>query len=488
MKKVYKKNNKVLILCALSTSIMIASHAEYQIIYDLSDKPIIFKNLTSYPSLYSEWIKIGNVTDCINWTPEESTIDFGVIFIQTSESCKQNEERTVTTRKIDNETQIVTETGSYKENRIVNTIGTRESTGNKEQWLATTPIYTEWVGNGEITNCTNWSPSTDTVTKNQTFTQIATDCNQNQTRTRQDREIGQYTNEIKNIGSPILETRIGFATSQREAIGTKDEWVTATPLYGNWIVTNNLYDCTNWSPTGSSKTATETFTQTANDCKIDRQRTVQNREQETTTLEYRNVGSQTTEDGTLINQSTTRSYTVTLGTWTNNGTLSNCTNWSPLASTQQKGISFTQTATDCQIPQIRTRVEKYTDHLTGNVVTVVNTNESRTGTTSNTRSAIGTNAIKTCYYNKGADVNTWKYWAHGNSIWTGTTIPNVSGFWAMLYDFVIPYSNPTQYVQNLTKVSNTSLNYVAGGFTWNITRGNYVGSIDGFEMYQICIQ
>jgi hypothetical protein len=286
----------------------------------------------------------------------------------------------------------------------------------------------------------------------------------------------------------VVEPQTISVSSTRTAIGTKETWVAATPIYGNYTVTNNLYNCTNWTPTGASKTVSGTFTQTATNCATDRTRTVQNREQETTTLAYRNVGSSVAAPETLINQTATRNYTVTVGSWVNNGSITNCTNWSPATGAVNKAIGFTQTATDCQIPQTRTRVEQYVDHKTSATVTVVNTNENQTGITSNTRAAVGTNAVRQCSYNKDANVGNWRYWAEGNSIWTGSSIPNTPSVWARLFDFVVPFSSPIQVVPNMVKISDVEIRYSYGSYTWSITRGAYLGVIEGYQMYQVCIQ
>jgi len=439
--------------------------------------------------LYTDWSNVDSVYNCTNWSPAETTITIGQLFTQTANDCKQNQTRTRQNREQESTTNEIRNVGStISESQNITVSSTRSATGTKETWAAITPTYTEWVNNGSITNCTNWSPAVSSMTVGATFTQTATDCQQSQVRNKQNREQESTTNEIRNVGSAISESQNITVSSTRSATGTKETWVSATPIYGNWTVTNNLYSCTNWTPTGASKTVSGTFVQTATNCKTDRTRTVQNREQETTTLAYRNVGSIVNSPETLVNQTATRNYTVTVGTWVNNGSITNCTNWSPATSSVNKAIGFTQTATDCQIPQTRTRVERYVDHNTGGTVTVVNTNENQTGVTSNTRAAVGTNAVRQCYYNKDSNSGNWRFWADGNSIWTGSSIPNTPSIWARLFDFVVPFSNPLQVVPNTTKISDVEIRYSYGSYTWSITRGAYLGVIEGYQMYQICIQ
>lgn len=71
-------------------------------------------------------------------------------------------------------------------------------------------------------------------------------------------------------------------------------WVAADPVYTEWVNEGDLYDC-NWTPATSTVLEGSSFTQTANSCKQDSTRTKQNREQESNTLEYRNIGEPTIE-------------------------------------------------------------------------------------------------------------------------------------------------------------------------------------------------
>ncbi|NHC12162.1 hypothetical protein G6551_18100, partial [Pseudomonas stutzeri] len=133
-------------------------------------------------------------------------------------------------------------------------------------WVATTPTYTAWTNSGAVYGCTNWSPATSTVTIGQSFTQTATDCEQDQTRSRQDREKETTTGEIRNTGTPVTETQTITVSSTRIATGTKETWVATTPTYTTWANVGGVYGCTNWSPATSTVTIGQSFTQTATDC------------------------------------------------------------------------------------------------------------------------------------------------------------------------------------------------------------------------------
>ncbi|MEG1348761.1 MAG: hypothetical protein RSD49_11990, partial [Hafnia sp.] len=89
--------------------------------------------------------------------------------------------------------------------------------------------------------------------------------------------------------------------------------------------------------------------------------------------------------------------------------------------------SFTQTATDCEQNQTRTRAESYVDHKSGATVPVSKPAESKvlTGQT-NTQTAVGTKPTTQCAY----DANN--FWTYGfddhvgkfflNIQWAGTRI------------------------------------------------------------------
>ena len=89
-----------------------------------------------------------------------------------------------------------------------------------------------------------------------------------------------------------------------------ENWQPAEPLYGEWVNNGAVYGCSNWTPDASIMLKDETFNQTAKDCLQYQTRTRQNREQETTTLAYRNVGERVTM-GQNVTASSSRTATGT---------------------------------------------------------------------------------------------------------------------------------------------------------------------------------
>jgi hypothetical protein len=258
-------------------------------------------------------------------------------------------------------------------------------------WKTIETRYDDWVDKGSYYSCTNWSPSASSVGKGISFTQKATDCKQDQTRTGHPQQRDSRTNLVQDVpGAAFTEQRTIAATHSQDAAGILENWVTFAPTYTDWKDTNALYGCTAWSPDPSTIKQNNTFTQVSNSCNTDQSRQRQDREQETYTSDIRNSGAPVDETQTLTGQAASRLYTVSLTPWVNSGAIANCTNWSPATSTVTINQSFTQNATDCAQPQTRTRSEIYVDHRSGSTVPVKSVAESQSVTTTDTRTAVGT--------------------------------------------------------------------------------------------------
>lgn len=232
-------------------------------------------------------------------------------FTQTATDCKQNQTQTAQDREIDTVTGTVRDKGlPYTNTQHIPASDTRLAVGTLETWIAALPEFTSWVDNGGVTNCTNWSPATSTVTINQDFTQTATDCQQPQTRSKQNREQETTTGAFRNVGAVVTESKNLVASSTRLAKGAKETWVAIASTSTAWVNNGALTGCSNWSPATSTVPANQGFTQTATDCKQPQTRTRQDREQETTTLAIRNKGVAVTENQN-ITTTTTRAATGT---------------------------------------------------------------------------------------------------------------------------------------------------------------------------------
>lgn len=172
------------------------------------------------------------------------------------------------------------------------------------------PIYTSWISVGNPFNCTDWTPDSNSIQVGQIFTQERS-CSINEERQKQNR-IKLPNGSIQNDGSPIVESRVSQANQTQSATGTLETWVAYSASNSPWVNTSAIYGCNNWTPSADTVVVDVPFEQTANDCKLDQTRNSQAREQETTTLAIRNVGSPTVENQTLTGQVSTRNSVGTL--------------------------------------------------------------------------------------------------------------------------------------------------------------------------------
>jgi hypothetical protein len=100
----------------------------------------------------------------------------------------------------------------------------------------------------------------------------------------------------QSMGGPLPSGSINI--SPRPPSLPTENWQPAEPIYSEWITSGAVYGCSTYGPSESTILKAEPFTQTA-DCKQDMTRTKQNREQETTTLIYRNTGTPNIEINTI---------------------------------------------------------------------------------------------------------------------------------------------------------------------------------------------
>jgi hypothetical protein len=68
------------------------------------------------------------------------------------------------------------------------------------------------------------------------------------------------------------------------------QWLASTPTYSEWAYVGDYFNCQSALPTADSQPDGVSFTQTLSECTKIRSRTVQEREQNNQTHEYRNVG------------------------------------------------------------------------------------------------------------------------------------------------------------------------------------------------------
>ena len=94
----------------------------------------------------------------------------------------------------------------------------------KSSWEHAPAIYGDWVDQGLPYDCNNWYPAQITVPKDQPFTQTATDCSQDQTRTAQDQEVNLLYGVSRAKGEPYTQSRTITVSSTRDSVGTQGPW------------------------------------------------------------------------------------------------------------------------------------------------------------------------------------------------------------------------------------------------------------------------
>lgn len=254
-------------------------------------KGIVPVEWTQAAPYVSDWHNIGGVYGCTNWSPDPMTITIGRSFTQAADDCKQDQQRTGQNRELEIHSGDLRYIGDpFTENQTIPASASRAAIGTLETWAATTPTYTSWVDSGSVTGCTNWSPETSTVTAGQAFTQTASDCDQAQVRTRQERQVETTTGAIRNLGAPVTESRTVTASSSRQAVGTKQFWVAIAPTYSAWANSGDVHSCTSWTPSTATVMKGREFIQSRT-CYQTQVRTIQNREQDQTTGAIRNTTS-----------------------------------------------------------------------------------------------------------------------------------------------------------------------------------------------------
>ena len=147
-------------------------------------------------------------------------------------------------------------------------------------------------------------------------------------------------------GQSATQTRTAGNTVNCSA--NAENWTSTTPTCGS------TYDvgsptCGSYSPSATNQTTN--FTQTQN-CTIGRARMCQDREYETYTGTYRNVGVQYEQSRTDRSYTNNRTVTVSYTSWSTYNT--SCGSWTPSTGSYPAGQSFTQNRT-CSYDQERTR-------------------------------------------------------------------------------------------------------------------------------------
>ena len=123
---------------------------------------------TAAPIQWSEWYQVDESFNCTEWTPEPSTINYGLIFDQ-NRDCDQNQER---------------KKGSSIESRVERVTEEQQATGTVNFISSERDgDWSIWLDVGFSYNCDNWTPNIDSVPTGEEVIQTR-NCSQDQERER----------------------------------------------------------------------------------------------------------------------------------------------------------------------------------------------------------------------------------------------------------------------------------------------------------------
>lgn len=104
----------------------------------------------------------------------------------------------------------------------------------KGTFTPTDPLISEWADVGFPYGCSNYLPDASGYAYGVVFTQTSNDCQIDQERTIQQRQISSITNAISNVGVPVVEQRaLDDQTNNLEATGTRYNYTMKVGHYKN---------------------------------------------------------------------------------------------------------------------------------------------------------------------------------------------------------------------------------------------------------------
>lgn len=332
-------------------------------------------------------------------------------------------------------------------------------------WLSADTLYGDWNATGDIYGCNNWSPAVSSIGKGVSFTQTATDCHQDESRSAQPQRKDRRTGKVEPIpNTAFVEKRVSDAklSQERLATGILEQWNISDPTYSSWQDVGEIYGCVTWSGDPSLYKQNTNLTQTSNDCKVNQSRTKQEHEQESNSGAIRDIGEVTTEQQTVSGQTGSRIFNIGYTEWETIGDTEGCSAWTPDVSTIRLNTSFTQTRTGCKTPQSRTRSESITSLPSRQTTSVGNSIEKQSiDLPAQSQQATGTRTALICNHTDGyvGDVGLWHVSPSTySSVWfiKGAYYEKAYGLSTLVVDGVT-YSRGPLYTSGSTSTSQTYL-------------------------------
>ncbi len=126
-------------------------------------------------------------------------------------------------------------------------------------WAPTDPLVGDWVDSGSDLNFSSWTPAVENQMSNFIQTRTHDDVF---TRSIQSREYDSTADEYRDVGEPVVETKLDKVTETREV----------TALSSEWTPNGEISDCSDWIPDSSTIQSGVSFEQTET-CSQDKVRT-----------------------------------------------------------------------------------------------------------------------------------------------------------------------------------------------------------------------
>ena len=364
---------------------------------------------------FSSWSRSSANYGCGTWSPKPDEINLFQNFTQ-SRTCSKDEMRT---RDVFHVWASGEETfkRTDSEIRTVSEVERQQSTGSKD-YISGVQVasWSSWSNEGSPYNCASWSPSPDTINLNQSFEQTRS-CSQKQVSDRDIFDVwrsGKETlNRNENRSQVITVTQTQDNTGSKDFIKT-----TRTEAWSAWADQNAPYGCNSWSPSPDTVNLAENFVQNR-DCS---QKQTRSRDVINVWESGKETLKQTDNESQVITVEQERSSIGTKdyitgssagvwSAWANDGSIKNCSAWTPDVDTVNLDSAFTQSR-NCD--QAQTRTQTIYDVWASGAKTAKST---QTGTqtieVTQSQSATGTKN-----YITGTSYSSWSGWSNSGGVYS----------------------------------------------------------------------
>jgi phage regulator Rha-like protein len=304
------------------------------------------------------WVDTGSTFSCGAWTPAANTA-YETQDVEQTRVCSQSQERVYSYNNGE----------SYTETQTVSVTEERTVEGTQPLWVDISNDVSDWANVGSRSYTSSWEPNIIGQTSDFTQTRSYT---QEQERTISEREENQLTGDIRVVSSTTETQTINGEESRNVSVSE-----TA------WQNVGGVFDCSAWSPATSTVDEGQSFTQ-SRDCLQEQEKTY------TYSANSSTIGSMTINRDVQTTQ--TRQATGTnpvwvsiapsYSTWTDVGSRTYTSGWSPAATNQTS--DFTQTRSYTQ-EQERTVSQREERPATGDIRVVGTSTETRTISDSTSR-------------------------------------------------------------------------------------------------------